>query len=76
MPAPERLRIAHVTPHAWGGNGEVNEYVANVARELCERGHLAVIAAPSDSRSRIRATRSAIREAAVKTAGEGSATAH
>jgi predicted metal-dependent phosphoesterase TrpH/glycosyltransferase involved in cell wall biosynthesis len=64
VPATERLRIAHVTPHAWGGHDELNEYVGRLAAELAGRGHGVVVAAPSDSRTKVRASRSAIRAAA------------
>ena len=60
MSAP-RLSIAHVTPHPWGPYNEVNEFVARTSAELRERGHRVLIAAPSDSRSAIRASRSAIK---------------
>ncbi len=58
---PERLRIAHVTPHTWGPYNEVNEFVGHAAAELAGR-HEVVVAAPSDSRAAIRASRAAIRE--------------
>ena len=64
MPAAERLRIAHVTPHPWGAHDELNEYVAQVARGLGARGHDVVIAAPFESRAKVRASRAAIRAAA------------
>ena len=63
MARGERLSIAHVTPHPWGAHHEVNEFVARSAAELAERGHSVVVAAPSDSRAAIRATRAAVREA-------------
>jgi predicted metal-dependent phosphoesterase TrpH/glycosyltransferase involved in cell wall biosynthesis len=58
---PERLSICHVTPHPWGPYHEVNEFVERVAAELRGRGHRVLIAAPSDSRTAIRASRAAIR---------------
>ena len=51
-----------MTPHPWGPYHEVNEFVGRVCGELRERGHRVLIAAPSDSRSAIRASRVAIRE--------------
>jgi glycosyltransferase involved in cell wall biosynthesis len=56
------LSIAHVTPHPWGPYHEVNEFTKRVCAELRERGHRVLIAAPSDSRSAIRASRAAIRD--------------
>ena len=35
----DRLAIVQVTPFAWEVANEVNEYVARVSDELCERGH-------------------------------------
>jgi predicted metal-dependent phosphoesterase TrpH/glycosyltransferase involved in cell wall biosynthesis len=64
VPAAERLRIAHVSPHAWGGHDELNEYVGKLASELAGLGHSVVVAAPSDSRGKVRASRAAIRAAA------------
>src|SRR5215211_25051 len=61
VPGPERLSICHVTPHRWGPYHEVNEFVGRVSAELRERGHRVLIAAPSDSRTAIRASRAAIR---------------
>jgi len=58
---PERLRIAHVSPHTWGPYNEVNEFVGRAASELAA-SHDVVIAAPSDSRAAIRTSRAAIRE--------------
>ncbi|MDQ5831936.1 MAG: glycosyltransferase family 4 protein, partial [Actinomycetota bacterium] len=62
MGARQPLSIAQVTPHPWGPYHEVNEFVDRVAVELRERGHRVLVAAPSDSRSAIRASRAAIRE--------------
>jgi glycosyltransferase involved in cell wall biosynthesis len=39
VPARERLRIVHVTPHPWGGPDEINDYAGHLARELGRRGH-------------------------------------
>lgn len=64
MPAREPLSVAHVTPHPWGPHHEVNELVGRVGGELQARGHRVLIAAPSDSRAEIRASRAAIRAAA------------
>jgi predicted metal-dependent phosphoesterase TrpH/glycosyltransferase involved in cell wall biosynthesis len=52
-----------VTPHTWGPYHEVNEFVGRVAAKLRERGHRVLIAAPSDSRTAIRSSRAAIRDA-------------
>jgi len=51
-----------VTPHPWGPYHEVNEFVERVSAQLRERGHRVLIAAPSDSRTAIRASRAAIRD--------------
>ena len=63
MPAPERLRIVHVTPHPWGTLDEINDYAGKLAGELQGRGHEVLVAAPSESRARVRVGRAAIREA-------------
>ncbi|MGA2928902.1 MAG: glycosyltransferase [Solirubrobacteraceae bacterium] len=55
------LAIAQVTPFAWEVGGEVNDYVANVARELSGRGHRVLIIAPSESPALVRDSRRAIR---------------
>jgi len=62
MGTRQPLSIAQVTPHTWGPYHEVNEFVDRVTSELRDRGHRVLIAAPSDSRSAIRASRTAIRE--------------
>ncbi len=59
----ERLRIAQVSPHTWGGYDELNGFVGRVSEELAGRGHEVLIAAPSDSRAAIRDSRAAIRKA-------------
>ena len=63
MEPTSRLRIVHVTPHPWGGPDEINDYAGQLASELAERGHELLVAAPSESRTRVRAGRAAIREA-------------
>jgi predicted metal-dependent phosphoesterase TrpH/glycosyltransferase involved in cell wall biosynthesis len=63
VPPAERLRICHVSPHTWGSYNEVNDFVEHVAAELDDRGHQVLVAAPSDSRTAIRASRAAIRSA-------------
>jgi glycosyltransferase involved in cell wall biosynthesis len=57
------LAIAQVSPHPWGSRHEINEFVARTSEELVRRGHRVLIAAPSDSRTEIRESRRAIREA-------------
>jgi glycosyltransferase involved in cell wall biosynthesis len=57
------LAIGQVSPHPWGSRHEVNEFVARTSEELVRRGHRVLIAAPSDSRTEIRESRRAIREA-------------
>lgn len=57
----EGLAIAQVTPFAWEAANEVNEYVAQVSRELAERGHRVLVLAPSQSPDLIRSSRRAIR---------------
>ncbi|HEV7459988.1 MAG TPA: glycosyltransferase, partial [Solirubrobacteraceae bacterium] len=61
---PETFSIAQVTPYAWEARHEVNDFVARVAEELHGRGHRVAILAPSDSQSRVRDSRRAIRAAA------------
>jgi predicted metal-dependent phosphoesterase TrpH/glycosyltransferase involved in cell wall biosynthesis len=60
---PQRLSIAHVSPHPWGARHEVNEFAEQVALELAERGHRVVVAAPSDSRTAVRDSRQLISRA-------------
>ena len=64
MSPPERLTIAQVTPYPWGEHHEVNEFVANAARELASRGHRVVVVAPGGSLSDVRRANRAIDEAA------------
>jgi predicted metal-dependent phosphoesterase TrpH/glycosyltransferase involved in cell wall biosynthesis len=59
----ERLSIAQVSPHPWGSEHEVNEFVERVAVELSGRGHRVFVAAPAGSRTAVRESRRAIREA-------------
>ena len=57
MPA-ERLAIAHVTPHPWGGGQhEITTYVERTTAELAARGHRVLIVAPSRSSEAVRETR-------------------
>ncbi len=60
MPS-ERLAIAQVTPFAWEVAHEVNDYVAQVSRELAARGHRVLIVAPSQNGALVRDSRRAIR---------------
>jgi hypothetical protein len=62
--AGERLRIAQVSPYAWGSRHEIDEFVRRTSAELAGRGHRVVVAAPSESRAEIREGRGAIRAAA------------
>jgi predicted metal-dependent phosphoesterase TrpH/glycosyltransferase involved in cell wall biosynthesis len=62
--AAESLAIAQVSPHAWGTRHEINEFVGRTSEELTKRGHQVLILAPSESRTAIRESRRAIREAA------------
>jgi glycosyltransferase involved in cell wall biosynthesis len=57
----EGLAIAQVTPFAWEAANEVNEYAAQVSRELAGRGHRVLVLAPSQSPDLIRSSRRAIR---------------
>jgi glycosyltransferase involved in cell wall biosynthesis len=69
----ERLAIVQVTPFAWEVANEVNEYVARVSDELCDRGHAVLIMAPSQSGSLVRDSRRALRddaESLLRRAGE------
>jgi predicted metal-dependent phosphoesterase TrpH/glycosyltransferase involved in cell wall biosynthesis len=63
VPPRDRLRIVHVTPHPWGTPDEINDYASKLGRELAERGHEVLLAAPSESRAQVRAGRAAIRAA-------------
>jgi predicted metal-dependent phosphoesterase TrpH/glycosyltransferase involved in cell wall biosynthesis len=58
------LAIAQVSPRPWGSRHEVNEFVGRTSEELTRRGHRVLIVAPSESRTAIRDSRRAIREAA------------
>jgi predicted metal-dependent phosphoesterase TrpH/glycosyltransferase involved in cell wall biosynthesis len=60
----ESLAIAQVSPHPWGSRHEINEFVGRTSEELALRGHRVLIVAPSESRTAIRDSRRAIREAA------------
>jgi glycosyltransferase involved in cell wall biosynthesis len=62
--AAESLAIAQVSPHPWGSRHEINEFVARTSEELSRRGHRVLIVAPSESRTAIRDSRRAIRQAA------------
>jgi glycosyltransferase involved in cell wall biosynthesis len=62
--AAESLAIAQVSPHPWGSRNEINEFVGLTSEELTRRGHRLLIVAPSESRTAIRDSRQAIREAA------------
>jgi predicted metal-dependent phosphoesterase TrpH/glycosyltransferase involved in cell wall biosynthesis len=59
--APERLSIAHVSPHPWEARHEVNEFARRVSGELVERGHRVLIAAPAKSTAAVRESRQLIR---------------
>jgi predicted metal-dependent phosphoesterase TrpH/glycosyltransferase involved in cell wall biosynthesis len=58
------LAIAQITPHPWGVRHDINEFVSRTSEELAGRGHRVLIVAPSESRTAIRDSRRAIREAA------------
>lgn len=64
MTPSNRLRICHVVPHPWGDTHESVNFVAEVAPRLAAAGHDVVIAAPSDSRAAIRASKSLVTLAA------------
>jgi predicted metal-dependent phosphoesterase TrpH/glycosyltransferase involved in cell wall biosynthesis len=64
----ERLSIAQVTPHPWGADHDVNEFVARVSAELAERGHRILLAAPSETWGGVRESRRAIAAAAERPA--------
>ncbi len=59
----DRLRIAHVTPLAWGQRHEINEFCEQAACELAGRGHEVVVAAPSSVRGGTREARRLINAA-------------
>ncbi len=59
-----RLAIAQVTPFAWEAANEVNDYVAELGRELAARGHRVLTIAPSESRSLVRDSRRVLRGSA------------
>ena len=60
--ARDGLTIAQVSPYSWNGHHEVNAYVAGASRELRERGHRVVIAAPGGTRDDLRRSQRAIDE--------------
>ena len=65
LPAvPEPLSIAQVTPYLWEDRHDVNTFVARVSDELAARGHRVLVVAPSTSRTLVRDSRKAVREAA------------
>ncbi len=51
------MRIALVTPFAWGTPSAVNDHVALLARELARRGHRPLIVASSDHPDELRRMR-------------------
>jgi predicted metal-dependent phosphoesterase TrpH/glycosyltransferase involved in cell wall biosynthesis len=59
----EPLSILQVCPRPWGSRHEITEFVQRVSGELAERGHRVAVATPSESRTAVRDTRRAIREA-------------
>jgi predicted metal-dependent phosphoesterase TrpH/glycosyltransferase involved in cell wall biosynthesis len=60
----EPLSIAQISPYPWEVRHEANEFAGGVARELAERGHRVIVAAPSESRTAVRESKRVIREAA------------
>jgi predicted metal-dependent phosphoesterase TrpH/glycosyltransferase involved in cell wall biosynthesis len=58
------LAIAQVSPYPWDSPHQIARSVRSTSEELAERGHRVLVAAPSDSRAEIRASRAAIRGAA------------
>ena len=54
MARSSRLTIAQVTPYTWGPHDEVNEFVSGTARQLTDRGHRVVVAAPVSTRREVR----------------------
>jgi glycosyltransferase involved in cell wall biosynthesis len=60
--APERFRIAQVSPYAWEHPNEVNRYIDRLATVMRGRGHEVVVIAPSESRALIRESRAAVAE--------------
>jgi predicted metal-dependent phosphoesterase TrpH/glycosyltransferase involved in cell wall biosynthesis len=56
------LTIAQVTPFAWESAGEINHAVLRVSEALAERGHRALILAPSQSRELVRESRRALHD--------------
>lgn len=54
MARSSRLTIAQVTPYTWGPHDEANEFVSGTARELAQRGHRVVVAAPVATRREVR----------------------
>jgi predicted metal-dependent phosphoesterase TrpH len=59
-----RFSIAHVTPYPWEAEeNEVNAHIGRVCAELSRRGHRVLVLAPSQSQSRVRESRKALRAA-------------
>ncbi len=67
------MRIAQISPNTWGRYDELNTFVGRLSAELADRGHEVLVAAPSDSRKAIRASRSAIRQAREQGSWRGAA---
>ena len=69
LPAvPEPLSIAQVTPYPWEDRHDVNTFVARVSDELALRGHRVIVVAPSSSRTLVRESRRAVRNASIEPA--------
>ncbi|HUZ27929.1 MAG TPA: PHP-associated domain-containing protein [Solirubrobacteraceae bacterium] len=56
------LTIAQVTPFAWESENEINHAVRRVSDALFQRGHRALILAPSQSRELVRDSRRALQD--------------
>jgi predicted metal-dependent phosphoesterase TrpH len=56
------LTIAQVTPFAWESENEINHAVRRVSDVLFQRGHRALILAPSQSRELVRDSRRALQD--------------
>ena len=64
----EPLSIAQVTPYPWEDRHDVNTFVARVSDELAARGHRVIVVAPSSSRTLVRESRRAVRNASIEPA--------
>ncbi|GAC1435249.1 MAG: hypothetical protein NVSMB51_04330 [Solirubrobacteraceae bacterium] len=60
---PTSFSVAHVTPHPWEAQTDLNRFVERTTSELARRGHKVLILAPSESPRLVRQSRKQLRAA-------------